>query len=82
MGQCFSNADHMQKIAKCEQNIKMSLKVNVWKGAQCYASHLQIFTRQVRWQKSVNNNISLVTIIVSGIGISKWDFFKRYKMNR
>ena len=49
MGQCFSNTDDMQKIAKSKQNIKMSQKVNIREGAQCYASNLQIFTRQVRY---------------------------------
>ena len=32
MGQCFSNTDHMQKIGKCKQNVKMSQKVNIWEG--------------------------------------------------
>ena len=60
----------------------MSQQVNIWEAAKCYASHLQIFKRQVRWHKSENNNIYLVTIIVSWIGVLKWELFKTYKMNR
>lgn len=79
----WGNVFQIQTICKnrqSKQNVKMSQEVNIWEGAQCYASHLQIFTRQVRWHIS-KNNIYLVTIIVSWIGILKWELFKKYKMN-
>ena len=55
----------MQKIGKCRQNVKMSQKVNIWEGAQCYASHLQIFTREVRWHMQIIIFVLLKTFLDS-----------------
>ena len=71
----------MQKIGKCKQNVKLSQKVNTWEGHNVMLSMCRSLQDKL-------GGINLLTIIsighnyLSGIGISKWELFKRYKMNR